>query len=154
MAGLEGPNEQTAAMRRGLVFEPVIRDLFRAEHPEVRVFECGGFARADEPRFTATPDGLILVGCRTDGLLEIKHVFSVLPWDREGVPDYYQAQAQWQMFVTGHDHVVFAVSDAVRLGKLEHREFVVERDGDFIVQLVMRALEFLAELDGRKGETA
>lgn len=68
--------------------------------------------------------------------LECKTSFNVngaANWDN-GIPDYYQAQGQWQMGVTGAKVCYFAVL----LGgfQTEFRHYILERDDALIEQLI------------------
>jgi putative phage-type endonuclease len=85
----------------GIRFEPVVKQIYQHMHG-VTIKELGRLHHPDDPRCTASPDGLIY-HCpkqqRTGHLIEIK-----CPVTREidgTVPKDYYAQMQMQLHVTG-----------------------------------------------------
>jgi putative phage-type endonuclease len=85
----------------GIRFEPVVKQIYQHLHG-VAIKELGRLHHPDDPRCTASPDGLIYY-CpkqqRTGHLIEIK-----CPVTREidgTVPKDYYAQMQMQLHVTG-----------------------------------------------------
>jgi len=95
-------------MWRGISHEPIARDIYSGHYQQA--VECG-FMRRDEDGWTLgySPDGLVAA----DGLVEIKcprakgHITTIL---RDKVPDYYVAQLQAGLLVSGRkwiDYVSF-----------------------------------------------
>lgn len=88
----------------GTLLEPVLRNKFRANHPEfeVRDGEC-----YEDDWKKCSLDG----ECWKDGefaaILECKTGYDASKWNP--IPDGYKAQATWQMIVTGVRRVYFAV---------------------------------------------
>ena len=95
----------------------------------------------DDPLARATLDGTLADGPNSEPIegLEIKAEGPGKAWD--GIPAHYQAQAQWQMYVTGLERVRFAVLKGRRLDV----ELVLERDDADIAYLVEQAHDFWAE---------
>lgn len=99
---ITGDVEQTFMsddMFRGVVHEPIARDLYSGHHEQA--VECG-FMRLDEDGWTlgASPDGLV----GDDGGLEVKcpraktHVLTILS---DQVPAFHMAQLQASLLVSG-----------------------------------------------------
>lgn len=99
---ITGEVEETYAnddMMRGILAEPVARDLYSGHHEQATEV---GFCRLDESGWTlgASPDGLV----GTEGGLEIKaprakgHVLTILA---DAVPAAYMPQIQGCLLVTG-----------------------------------------------------
>lgn len=135
--------EETPAMRRGKVLEPVVADLYREvtgrklrrvnavlQHPE----HDWMLGNVDREIVAARPDD-------GPGILEIKcpglRVFAQCR--REGIPDYYQLQMQHYLAVTGRKWGAFAVFSAERWDLLH---FDVERDDELIELIVERDAAF------------
>ncbi len=135
--------EETPAMRRGTVLEPVVADLYREvtgrklrrvnavlQHPE----HDWMLGNVDREIVAARPDD-------GPGVLEIKcpglRVFAQCR--REGIPDYYQLQMQHYLAVTGRKWGAFAVFSAERWDLLH---FDVERDDELIELIVERDAAF------------
>ena len=135
--------EETPAMRRGTVLEPVVADLYREvtgrklrrvnavlQHPE----HDWMLGNVDREIVAARPDD-------GPGVLEIKcpglRVFAQCR--REGIPDYYQLQMQHYLAVTGRKWGAFAVFSAERWDLLH---FDVERDDELIDLIVERDAAF------------
>lgn len=135
--------EETPAMRRGTVLEPVVADLYREvtgrklrrvnavlQHPE----HDWMLGNVDREIVAARPDD-------GPGILEIKcpglRVFAQCR--REGIPDYYQLQMQHYLAVTGRKWGAFAVFSAERWDLLH---FDVERDDELIELIVERDAAF------------
>lgn len=101
MGALE--DEQSEAMAWGLRLENLILDAYEEEHEVDVVNRQARVSRGGDGErwMRATIDG-----DAGDRLVEAK-ADSSFGWD--DVPLHYQAQAQWQMLVTGHTRVDFAV---------------------------------------------
>jgi putative phage-type endonuclease len=105
---ITGVTEDTYAnadMMRGVMCEPIARDIYSGHHQQA---EETGFMRFDGDGWTLgyTPDGLVA----DDGLIEIKapraktHLNTILA-DR--VPPYYMAQCQAGLLVSGRKWLDF-----------------------------------------------
>lgn len=98
----------------GTRLEPMIRNKFKAMHPEMRVFhpDCTLISN-DRPWAHANLDGFVRDPELGWGVLEVKTAQYDSGWyDEEGnetVPVYYQTQAIHYMSVTGYSFVRFAV---------------------------------------------
>lgn len=100
---------------------------YRATHPTV-------------PWARATLDGLLADSNEPVAVLEVKvSADRARDWADDGIPAYYQAQAQWQMWVTGIDVAVFAVLHADRGARLRRYDLVADpTDQAFIVERCTR----------------
>ena len=98
---LATPSDRMSPFDWGIRFEPVVKQIYEHKHG-VTIKELGRMHHQDDPRCTASPDGLIAscpIGLRTGRLLEIK-----CPVSRKidgTVPKNYYAQMQMQLHVTG-----------------------------------------------------
>jgi len=95
------PSDRMSAFDWGIRFEPVVKQIYEHKYGTV-IKELGRLTHPNDPRCTASPDGLIY-SCpkneRTGRLIEIK-----CPVTREidgTVPKDYYAQMQMQLQVTG-----------------------------------------------------
>lgn len=126
-----------AAMRLGSMLEPVILDEFEREKG-LHVVERGkSWAHPDEPWATASPDGLAAEAFDGDplGLVEAKTDYGV--WDE--VPEQYQLQVAYQMWVLGVGHAWIPL---LSTGRREFNVYEVERDERLIKVAVAAAREF------------
>lgn len=104
-----------------------------------KIWQGGPYAVAQHPTIPfmrATPDRWVIDAPDrggVPGLLQVKNTnaFKGHDWD-EGPPDYIQIQVQHEMAVTGRTWA----SVAVLIGGAEFRYFDVERNEDFITELV------------------
>ena len=141
--------EQTDAQGRGHEFEPLIRQWFAKAHPEVAVLTTGTWQHNMRTWQTANPDALIydpLDPLDPDALLEIKTAADLREWS-DGVPDYYQCQAQWQMDVTGIRSVIFAVCGPFELFDRRPKEYVISYDPIAAARLREAAIRFTESLE-------
>ena len=143
--------EQTDAQGRGHEFEPLIRQWFsRAHSPDWYVATTGTWQHSVRPWQTANPDALIhesgFVDSEPSALLEIKTAADLREWS-DGVPDYYQCQAQWQMDVTGIRKVIFAVCGPFELFDRRPKEYVIEYDPKAAARLREAAIRFTESLE-------
>ena len=105
ITGWTDPTYQSDDMFRGVVCEPIARDIYSGYYQQA--VECG-FMRLDLDRWTLgySPDGVV----GTDGLVEIKcpraktHLKTVLA---DKVPAQYMAQLQAGLLVSGRDWIDF-----------------------------------------------
>jgi predicted phage-related endonuclease len=109
--GLGEPVEETAEMARGHAWEQRVADLVQVATGMYVVAEQAWCEHAEHPHRRATVDGFLapLAECSIDdviAVLEMKtHGVDVRPpWD------YYQAQVQYQMLVTGIPRALLAVA--------------------------------------------
>jgi len=134
-----------AFMAWGTFMEPVIarwvKDEFGIMPNEWLI------ASEHDERFLATPDGL----SHTHRLIaEIK----TMGTPREKPPLDHVRQMQWQMFVTGADHCLYAWQLRVEVpggfapGWIEPRSLWIERDDKMIAELVKVAERLIGETNG------
>lgn len=134
----------------GTVLEPVIADEFEKRHPEFEVEEPGAMYQSIfNPWMLASVDRVLSgkeeKGCITfldekpSGILEVKTVGERRrpDWD-DGVPDYYLAQVNHYLAVTGYQYAYVAVLIAGQ----EYREYKIERDEEDIQYLIEKEKEF------------
>lgn len=135
---------QTPAMKRGIIFEDTVAEMYKAEtgrmiwrDNKVRIHEALPFMLANLDRII--PD---LHDGRGTGILEIKTVssYAYKAWAEE-IPNYYYAQLQHQLFVTGWTWGEMAVC-VVDTGELNILPF--ERNEIFIEEMVDVAKLFWA----------
>ena len=137
--GLRDPQPQRAHMTRGLEIEPLVRNWFNANYG-IKV-EPAVVQHATNPIFIASLDGL-----SEDGktIVEIKnnnkdyHQMAV-----DGIlPAMYEAQVQFQMFVTG-------LSEAYYISHRQGDYAVVEvkRDQVYIDDMIVKLLDFKRRLN-------
>jgi hypothetical protein len=94
-------SDQMTAFDWGIRFEPVVKLIYEEKH-KVIIKELGRLHHPQQPKCTASPDGLIYhcpKGVRTGRLIEIK-----CPVSREmdgTIPKDYYTQMQMQLHVTG-----------------------------------------------------
>lgn len=128
----------------GTILEDVVAREFATAHPELTVrrrrilrSKTHRFALAHVDRMAKTPDGRHVP-------VEIKTSRNWEDW-KEGVPYYYVPQVQHQLFVAEapYAHV------AVLLGGHDYREYVVERDEEYIAMLVAAETAFWANVISR-----
>lgn len=144
---------QTDAQGRGHEFEPLIRRWYAVAHPEFDVATTGTWQHNLRTWQTANPDALIYEGRNDENrseepaaLLEIKTANDLRDWN-DGVPDYYQCQAQWQMDTLGVDTVIFAVCGPFELFDRRPKEYVIEYDPQSAARLREAALRFTESLE-------
>lgn len=135
-------SDETPAMQRGKVLEPIVADLYRDEtgrtiktvdrtlrHPDLD-FLLGHIDREIAP---VNSDG--------PGVLEIKcpglHIFGKA--QREGLPDYYLIQLMHYLSVTGYQWGSFAVFNSERWQLIR---FDVQRDNELIQYIIAKDKEF------------
>lgn len=149
--GLVPATPENDAQSHGRYAEHAIKAWFEDTQGLHVIGEQRWCSHASLPWARCTPDGFLTEGninvttfgdpvavymrddgttCSADpvGLVEFK-VSDFKRWD-DGIPDHYQAQAQWQMFVTGLSVVVFAVMHGKRFERYD-----LERDDDDIAYL-------------------
>lgn len=111
----EFDSKRSVAMRVGQLVEPAIYQLFVEQHPDFVLRTVGTFAHKEFSWVHANPDGLGVDENGVPFILEIKH--SAMYWDF--VPEHYEAQVYWYMFVFGVRKTIFAVLNAGRYKEYE-----------------------------------
>jgi len=162
--GVPNDVEESEPMYWGTKKEPIIRERFAEDHRELVVIpgtvaytESGGICTSGERDFIfASPDALLhddnagVTGKIVAGL-EIKTAtqFKANDWppsgDPSGVPVDYWVQCQQCMYVTGLDKWWLAVL----IGSADYREYLIERDQEFIDGLVIKLTEFWKLVEDR-----
>lgn len=135
-----GPDDERS---RGHYLEAGVAAWFADTHPEWDVRPATTYRSPVHPWMVATPDRLLISKDSTE-LLEVKTDARGDDWS-QGVPAYYQAQAQWQMAVTGTTRVHFAVLGTY----LSFEAHTVERSVAEVDRLTRAAAEFMDTLPGR-----
>ncbi len=153
--GHEEPVNQ--AMKRGTELEPIARAMYENSvgykmSPTVHVGrEDLGFD--EECAFLLTPKLFTVDSwamCSTDGLsedgtilLEIKCGKTAFKQAKQGfIPDYYLAQMQWCLWLTGAKECHYAAFD----GKDELIVMKVAKNDEFINEMVPKAYQFWKEM--------
>ncbi|MCM1964911.1 YqaJ viral recombinase family protein [Streptomyces sp. G1] len=132
--GREGVVEETREMRMGVVFEPVIAQLF-AEETGLVVEDAPGtlinrerpWMRGNVDRYVLGADGRVVapLECKQRGAHQASH------WE-DGPPDAVAVQAHWYMAVGGWDHAYVAGL----IGGNQLAQFRLERDQALIEDLI------------------
>ena len=143
--------EQTDAQGRGHEFEPLIFRWFEKAHPDWIVEQSGTWQHNHRSWQTANPDGLIKIPTAERHQwervgLEIKTAADLRDWS-DGVPDYYQCQAQWQMDTIGYRRVIFAVCGPFELFDRRPKEYVIDYDPQAAARLREAAIRFTESLE-------
>ena len=139
--GLIPPQEESWPMLRGQALEPVVLSVLRKKHPHLTILDGNkilciskeySFLRCNVDAMIIHPNG------NKEGL-EIKNIspYNKDKWDGGTVPDDYYAQCQFSMMITGLNLWRLAVSF-----DCEPLEYYVERDDDFIKDILSACLEF------------
>lgn len=148
LSKVEPQEDQTnlVAKRRGQRMEPYILDMIREEYGFIvynrnhRYVDPEYDFLAAEIDFEATlPDA----GVNVNGEIKTVHPFMAKEWgesESDGVPDYYVAQVQFGLGITGRQscHVFALIGDDLR-------HYVIERDQELIDLLRVKAVEFWRE---------
>ena len=147
--GLLSPTETTERQQMGHDFEPVIAQLFTRKTGLYVAAEQTWCANPAEPWMRCTVDGFVGEGFEPDGTVVLDIDMSTalggfeaktdgrLGWP-DGVPDSYEAQAQWSMGVTGMERWWIAVI----FSGWRFEVFEVKRDDADIAFMVGRARTF------------
>lgn len=121
------PHEPSKYEEWGTLLEDTIKfKKFAKMHPEFEVKQ--GECYEDEWR-KCSLDGELWHDGKWEAILEIKTGRDITAWDP--VPEYYMAQVQWQMHVTGIKKVYFAVL----INGCDYLERVVEYDPQYCEEL-------------------
>lgn len=142
-------DEDSEAMEAGRMLEPAIGPWFEQRTGLVVMGEQMWCTHPDHPWARATLDGIVAESAESTfadalGGLEIKTTSEPpAKWEEGGIPPMYQAQGQFQMFVTGMEHTWFAVLHA-NFG-LKLRIYELDRDDADIALLLERCEKFWTE---------
>lgn len=141
--GLLPPEPEDDYMAAGRWLEAAIGPWFAHETGLIVAGEQSWCSHPDHPWARATPDGFVHDGPAASitsalGSLEIKVTGPGRRYDV--IPEHYQAQGQWQMFVTSMPKTWFAVLHGRRLEVYE-----LERDEADIDLMAKRAWRFWSD---------
>lgn len=127
-------DEGSEAMRWGSILEETILDEWEKENDKV-VSRNQLIRSIDVPIMMATPDGFTFDSTGAPAVAEAKNRSE---WSWDSVPEYYRAQVQWQLAVTGYEIGYLIVLFAGR-----HLEtFTIEADSDYQTAQIDAAGEF------------
>lgn len=149
--GQQDPVELTAEyVEIGTLIEPVVAELYQRRTGRT-VWQGGPFCVAEHatlPFLRATPDRWVIEAPdrKEPGLLQIKNANAFKAHDWEiGVPDYIQIQVQAEMAVTGRSWN----SVGVLIGGSSFKSFDVERNDDFVAEMIEQARHFWSLVETR-----
>lgn len=147
MVGTTPRPAQTRAQTRGHVYEPLIRGWVQELNPQWTIETTGTWQHDNHAWMLASPDGLIHDADGLMALLEIKTSRNFWQDWRDGVPDHYQAQCQWQMAVTGVRQTIVAACGPDEL--MDMKPAMYELDADPAVQewLIREGRSFMESID-------
>lgn len=142
--GLSTDNEETPAMRRGTVLEPIIAGIYSAETGRT-LRRCNKILQHPEHYWMlGNIDRLITLPCEgksTNGILELKcpgrWAFDKIK--REGVAEYYQWQLQHYLAVKGYEWGSFGIFNA-DLWELLYID--VDRNEEMIEEIIEKGRAF------------
>lgn len=127
--------QKNAAIAYGVRMEPILRGMFAAQHPEMKLnyFRYDLLFQKGTPWITATLDGeLTEIESKKKGVLEIKTVQATgkKVWDawRDAIPSYYYAQLCHQLNATGFEFAILYAHMKKLDGDSELRAYRFERD--------------------------
>lgn len=143
--GLRPPQEENAAMVKGVTLEEEAREAFEKEtglavFPMVCVLKGYDWCVASLDGMTMEKDAAVEIKC--PGLSSFSKM------KKNGIPDYYIAQLQHQMLVTGLEEMYF-YAYCVMDGMDPAQTFITKvfRDDAYIENLLDRELKFIKLLD-------
>lgn len=146
--GVVKPDEDdnTFITEKGHRLEPKARALYEIDHGG-HDFPPALVERQDRPHHRASLDGRNVSLKKT---LEIKYVGAGEKWEmalNDEVPDYYMAQMQWQLYVTGDESV-----DYVAYNEKENKIKVITvlPDVKFIAKMVKAVDKFWEKVENKK----
>lgn len=128
-------NFSNEAIEKGIAFEPVLRELFKAKHPEydIEYHQFDLLYQSERPWLFATLDGEIRDNERQrQGVLEIKTATPQgkagwAKWDN-AIPSGYYCQILHEMLATGYDFVKLFACLFNFEGDMTIREYHFERE--------------------------
>lgn len=145
ITGVPTDSRVTAAMQWGIDNEDDARTFYEVLYGKF-VNQVGFIDHPSIEMSGASPDGLV----DDDGLIEIKCMETVnhlrAIYNRE-MPDYYVAQCQWQMAVTGRKWCDLTIYDPRVPDTLQLRRFRIKRDDEVIAGLEHDVSIFNNEID-------
>lgn len=119
---------------KGVRVEPVLRDLYQANHPEVKIeyYPFDLLYQEDRPWAFSTLDGEIIRPDGSHGILEVK---TSTPNGKEGwkkwedqIPGNYFCQLLWQLITSGFDFAVLIAGLYAQDGSMTVREYELSRE--------------------------
>lgn len=124
---------ESEVVKRGVAYEPALRSMYIAGHPEdeVEYHPYDILFQSERPWLFATLDGEIIRGTRR-GILEIKtasimNARQLEEWNGR-IPDGYFCQNIHQLLATGYDFVVLYAALFMWDGSISIREYEFTRD--------------------------
>jgi putative phage-type endonuclease len=138
---VEDNQEVNRFLKWGTKLEPVIREDFKEQHPELKVQQSHIMWQHPEHEFMlANVDGFLYHKENGWGVLEIKTVsqFKSKEWDGENIPEEYLIQMQHYFAVTGLKWGYFAIL----IGGNDDRCWYIERDDELIEMLITMESNF------------
>ena len=139
----EGSNfEGNEATFWGHMHESTIMKVFAQKHREFNVYQAP-YSVVDD-FLIANLDGVLKDRNTGDyGVLEIKttNAFNYKDWDGDIVPQYYYAQVQYYLMLTGYKFAYIAVL----IGGNKYKDFKIERSEEDIALIRSKATEFYKE---------
>lgn len=140
-AGTIGPVVENDAMRCGKLLEPVIRDVFRADHPDIPIVEAGTWRSVARPWQIANPDG-IGDGCVWEGKYSLFGDEYGEPGSDE-IPVHHRCQVlhYLDVFELPVAHLTVFVG-----GRAEFRHYRIEYSADEAALMRAECEKFLAEV--------
>jgi|LauGreDrversion4_2_1035121.scaffolds.fasta_scaffold25537_4 hypothetical protein len=131
-------SDQMSAFDWGIRFEPVVKQIYEEKY-KVTIKELGRLHHPEQPKCTASPDGLIYDcpnGIRKGRLIEIK-----CPVTREidgSIPKDYYTQMQMQLHVTGLHHCDYVEAEFASLYQQQIPKHGPAEYSGFIALLFLR----------------
>lgn len=136
-----GNKATNKAMQRGIYLEPLVVDMFVENNEGAKVRRVNQMLQSREHSFMiANLDRAYTLADGKKGVLECKTTAgrNAHKWLEEP-PEYYQAQTQHYLAVTGMSEAIIAVT----IGEdLDYKQFVVPRDDAFIALLIEQEERF------------
>lgn len=148
-------NEQ---VQKGIRVEPALRELFKANHPEFKVYHepYDILYQKKRPWLFATLDGRIKTEDGRSAVLEIKTSTPIgkngwAKWDKR-IPDAYLCQTLWQLLATGYDFVILYAGLYQQDGTMLVREYEILREdvADDLEWLLKEGEAFYQSIEQRK----
>ena len=145
------PQEDNPAMERGRILEPVIADIFAANHEEFESRQSGIVESVKYPFLIGSPDRRLvhINDCFVDSGLEIKtaDITKASEWGDEmsdEIPVAYLLQCQWYCGLLGlpdwYIAVGFVKPGSKKIGG--YREYRIEHDAARYAAMVQKAVDF------------
>lgn len=144
---------ETASTEWGTRLEPVIREAFKAKHPDFKVEQVKAILASREAAWArANVDGIVREPDGNWGILEIKtaNAFSGAPDWVDGPPSYYQTQVDWYCLVTGLRFVWVVVL----IGGQDYREYRFDVSEERLEWLAGATSEFWELVEGARAAVA